>query len=164
MIPRLLLAVHLSSCRYAHVDEAGPTNEPLSEHAASYAPRCDADVTDQPADRLLHLGRPDERAALGARRDADVTGHARPGQILSITIRGSVAAAKLDVIRQAGATALTSCCSRWAAGRSPPRRGARPDLYSDEQTTSPDDARTSTLSFWPSVYLRHTGSVTSQVP
>src|SRR6185369_15401528 len=36
--------------------------------------------------------------------------------------------------------------------------------YSEPQTTSADDARTSTLSFWPSVYLRQVGSETSQVP
>src|SRR5262249_42865539 len=32
------------------------------------------------------------------------------------------------------------------------------------QTTSPEEARTSTVSFWPSLYLRQIGSATSQVP
>jgi len=70
--PRLLLASHLPTCRYAHVDEAGLTTETLSEHAATYA----------------------------AHRDAGVTDHDSPWQILSITVRGSIAAAKLDVIWQ----------------------------------------------------------------
>jgi len=70
--PELLLASHLVGCRYTHVDDHGLTNETLSEHAAGYA----------------------------AHHDAGETDHVSPWRILSVTVRGSIAAATLDVIWQ----------------------------------------------------------------
>lgn len=70
--PALLAASHLADCRYAFVDDRGLAIETLSEHAASYA----------------------------AKREAGITDRESPWRVLSVRVRGSIAAVVTDVIWQ----------------------------------------------------------------